>query len=218
MTGGSRSAVDEILGARLVPVLRSPSAEAAVETGRALADGGLNVVELTFSTPDVGTAIAALARSPSIVVGAGTVLAPAQAELAVEAGARFLVSPVNPPWLVPLAHVLGVPAVPGAATPSEVWDAHLTGAPLVKLFPIARLGGAPYVKDLRAVMPQVRVMATGGVSVRSARELLDAGCAAVGLGSIHSDESLGPDPTRRARAAVALVGTGEPLTHEASRP
>lgn len=210
MTGGSRSAVDEILRARLVPVLRSPSAEAAIETARALAAGGLNVVELTFSTPDVGTAIAALAENPSIVVGAGTVLAPAQAELAVEAGARFLVSPVNPPWLVPLADELGVPAVPGAATPSEVWAAHLSGAPMVKVFPIARLGGAPYVKDLRAVMPQVRVMVTGGVSVRSARELLDAGCAAVGLGSVHTDTSLGADPTRRARAGVALVAPESP--------
>jgi 2-dehydro-3-deoxyphosphogluconate aldolase/(4S)-4-hydroxy-2-oxoglutarate aldolase len=217
VTGVSQSAADEIVRARLVPVLRSPSPAAAIETGRALADGGLNVVELTFSTPDVGTAIAALARSPSIVVGAGTVLAPSQAELAVEAGARFLVSPINPPWLVPLAHELGVLAVPGAATPSEAWAAHTSGAPIVKLFPIARLGGAPYVRDLRAVMPQVRVMVTGGVTVQSARELLDAGCAAVGLGSIHADESLGADPAQRARAAVALVGRGEPRTGEATR-
>jgi 2-dehydro-3-deoxyphosphogluconate aldolase/(4S)-4-hydroxy-2-oxoglutarate aldolase len=210
MRTGSQSVVDAMQRAMLVPILRSSSAEAAIETGRALADGGLNVVELTFSTPRVETAIATLARSSSIIVGAGTVLTRAQAELAVEAGARFLVSPVDPPWLLPLADELGVLAVPGAATPSEVWAAHESGAPMVKVFPIARLGGAAYVRDLRAVMPGVRVIATGGVSAASARELLDAGCAAVGLGSIHSDSSLGADPTERASASLAIVGRPRP--------
>jgi 2-dehydro-3-deoxyphosphogluconate aldolase/(4S)-4-hydroxy-2-oxoglutarate aldolase len=202
---GPQSVIDAMQRARLVPVLRSSSADAAIETGGGLAHGGLDVVELTFSTPHVERAIAQLARSSSIVVGAGTVLAPAQAELAVEAGARFLVSPVNPPWLVPLADELGVLAVPGAATPSEVWAAHESGAPMVKLFPIARLGGAAYVRDLRAVMPGVHLIATGGVSAASARQLLDAGCAAVGLGSLHTDTTLGADATERARAGLALV-------------
>ena len=103
-----------------------------------------------------------------------------------------------------------IAAVPGAATPSEVWAAHESGASMVKVFPIARLGGAAYVRDLLAVMPGVRVIATGGVSAASARELLDAGCAAVGLGTIHSDASLGADPAERARAGLALLGRPRP--------
>jgi 2-dehydro-3-deoxyphosphogluconate aldolase / (4S)-4-hydroxy-2-oxoglutarate aldolase len=202
---GSRSVLDAVQRAKLVPVLRCGSAQAAIETGRALAAGGLDVIELTFSTPQVERAIAELAGD-SILVGVGTVLTQAQAKLAVEAGARFLVSPVNPPWLVPLAAELGVPAVPGAASPSEVWAAHQSGAAMVKVFPIARLGSAAYVRDLRAVMPDVHLIATGGVSVASAQELLDAGCAAVGLGSIHSDGSLGADPEERARASLTFVG------------
>jgi 2-dehydro-3-deoxyphosphogluconate aldolase / (4S)-4-hydroxy-2-oxoglutarate aldolase len=201
----ARSILDAVQRAKLVPVLRSGSAQAAIETGRALAAGGLDVIELTFSTPQVERSIAELARD-SILVGVGTVLTQAQAKLAVEAGARFLVSPVNPPWLIPLADELGVPAVPGAATPSEVWAAHESGAAMVKVFPIARLGGASYVRDLRAVMPGVQMIVTGGVSVTSAQELLEAGCVAVGLGSIHSDCSLGADPTERARASLAFVG------------
>jgi 2-dehydro-3-deoxyphosphogluconate aldolase/(4S)-4-hydroxy-2-oxoglutarate aldolase len=208
VSGGSRWFVDAVQRARLVPVLRSDSADAAVETARALALGGLHVIELTFSTPAVERAIARLAHDSSMVIGAGTVLTEAQAELAVQAGARFLVSPINPPWFVPLAEELGVPAVPGTATPSEVWAAHGSGAPMVKLFPIARLGGASYVRDLRAVMPDVHVIATGGIAVSSARELLDAGCVAVGLGSLHGDTSLGADPTERARAGLELVEPG----------
>lgn len=205
MSVGSSSIIEAVQRAKLVPVLRSGSAEAAIETGLALAAGGLDVIELTFSTPQVERSIAELARN-SIHVGVGTVLTQAQARLAVDAGARFLVSPVNPPWLVPLADELGVPAVPGAATPSEVWAAHESGAAMVKVFPIARLGGASYVRDLRAVMPGVRLIVTGGVSVASAQELLDAGCAAIGLGSLHSDPSLGADATERARASLAFVG------------
>jgi 2-dehydro-3-deoxyphosphogluconate aldolase/(4S)-4-hydroxy-2-oxoglutarate aldolase len=202
---GPSASLEAVRRAKLVPVLRSGSPEAAIDTGRALAAGGLDVIELTFSTPHVERSIAELAAD-SIVVGVGTVLTQEQARLAVRAGARFLVSPVNPPWLVPLADELGVPAIPGAATPSEVWAAHMSGALMVKVFPIARLGGAAYVRDLRAVMPGVQLMVTGGVGIASAQELLDAGCAAVGLGSIHSDSSLGADPAERARASLAFVG------------
>src|SRR3954470_20067031 len=112
---------------RAVPVLRSPTAAEAVEVGMGLAEGGLTVLELTFSTPGVTEAIEELSAHHTIVVGAGTVMNEKQARAAVKAGARFLVSPVSAPWLVKMASDLGVVAIPGAATPTEVWQAHLSG-------------------------------------------------------------------------------------------
>lgn len=185
---------------RAVPVLRSAEAGEAVAVGRQLALGGLDIVELTFSTPHVERAIGALREGGGITVGAGTVLTEAQARSAVSAGAQFLVSPVWLPWLPGLAAELGVPAIPGAATPTEVWSAHLAGAAVVKVFPIARLGGADYIRDLLAPLPNLRLMGTGGVGLALALELIHAGCLAVGLGSVHRDETLGRDATARARA------------------
>lgn len=196
---------------RIVPVLRSPSAEACVETARELVRAGLSVIEVTYSTPDATEAIAALAATPGCHVGAGTVLTSEQAEEAVAAGASFLVAPIYAPWLIETSHNLGVLAVPGCATPTEIYAAHIAGADYVKVFPIARLGGADYVRDLLAPMPGLRLMATGGVRARDVPALLDAGCAAVGLGSLHSDEDLGAGVEERGRAALAIaVGGSQP--------
>ena len=202
MTANAETLLRSLERVRAVPVLRSASVELAVETGRELAAGGLNVVEVTFSVPDAPTAISRLAAEDGIIVGAGTVLSPDDARRAVDAGAAFLVSPVWLPWLPELADALGVPAIPGAASPSEVWAAHSSGAAAVKVFPIARLGGAAYVKDLLAPMPGLTIMATGGADRKMAADLLAAGCGAVGLGSVDRDPTLGN--TIRERAATAL--------------
>lgn len=170
--------------ARAIPVLRSASPEEAFRTARGFAYGGMRVIELTFSTPGVLHVIRELSRDPDIVVGAGTVLTETQAVDAIAAGARFLVSPVWLPWLPRLVHGTGVEAIPGASTPTEVFQAHAAGAAAVKVFPIARLGGAAYIRDLLAPMPELRLMATGGVSLALARQLLDAGCFAVGVGTV----------------------------------
>lgn len=192
--------LQQLRTARVVPVLRSATAGEAVSTARDLADGGMTVIELTYSTPDVLTAIQELATTdPTIVVGAGTVLSEQQAHDAVDAGARFLVSPVWLPWLPDLARGCGVASIPGAATPSEVWAAHSAGATAVKVFPIARLGGAAYIRDLLAPLPDLTLMATGGVDLTSAPQLLRAGCIAVGVGTITT----GPDDSTRSTAERA---------------
>lgn len=188
---------------RVVPVLRSPSVAEAVATARGLAAGGMNVIELTYSTPGVQEAIAELSRDAGLLIGAGTVLTREDAHTAVAAGARFLVSPVWLDWLPPLARELGVDCIPGAATPSEIWAAHEAGSLAVKVFPIARLGGAKYIKDLLAPLPQLTLMATGGVDLELAGELLDAGCTAVGVGTISTGADAGLPPDRRARNYLA---------------
>lgn len=176
--------IGQLKQARVVPVLRSATASEAISEAREYAAGGMPVVELTFSTPKVTEAIAELSQDPAIVVGAGTVMTEQQAHQAVDAGARFLVSPVWIPRLIEVARQRGVEAIPGAGSPSEIWAAHTAGAAAVKVFPIARLGGAAYIRDLLAPMPDLTLMATGGVNINNAGELLNAGCAAVGVGTV----------------------------------
>jgi 2-dehydro-3-deoxyphosphogluconate aldolase/(4S)-4-hydroxy-2-oxoglutarate aldolase len=216
--GARTDVVAAMRAARAIPVLRSPNADTAVAEARLLASGGLSVIEVTFSVPDTARVLRELSGDPAVIVGAGTVLTPQQATEAVLAGAQFLVSPVCPEWLLPLADELGVPAFPGAASPTEIWRAADAGAELIKVFPIARLGGAAYIRDLLAPMPDLKLMATGGVDVDSAQALLAAGCAAVGMGSILGNTSLGATPLERVRELVRRLAPIEdhptPTTRE----
>lgn len=197
--------IEQLRQVKVVPVLRSPSTEAAVATARGLAEGGMTVIELTYSTPGVLDAVHELATDSGLLVGIGTVLTPKQAKDAAAAGARFLVSPVWLPWLPELARELDVDCIPGAASPSEIWAAHSAGATAVKVFPIARLGGPAYIRDLLAPLPELTLMATGGVDATLAKALLSAGCAAVGVGTITTGDDSHLAEAERARRFLAAV-------------
>lgn len=205
MTTPTAEALQRIADAQAIPVLRSADPEAALEDVRVLSQGGLNVIEVTFSIPDVQNVIKELSTWPGLTIGAGTVLHPAQAAAALEAGADFLVSPVYDKWLIDEGRQYGFLAVPGCATPTEIFIARKDGAELIKVFPIARLGGAQYIKDLLAPMPDLRLMATGGVRASDVTGLISAGCSAVGVGSILTDTGLGSDPAARVEAFVSAV-------------
>lgn len=197
--------LDAIRKIRAIPVLRSPTAETAIETAIALTAGGLSVVEVTYSVPDTATVIEKLSAIPGLIVGAGSVTSESQAEEAIRAGAQVLVSPVPPSWLFGIANDASTTAIPGAATPTEIWNAHVLGAAAVKVFPVARLGGAAFIRDLLAPLPDLKLVATGGVTIDSAIELLAAGCLAVGLGSIHSNASLGDTIEARGRQVAEAL-------------
>jgi len=194
-----------IAGQGVVPVLRNADAEDAVATARAAAAAGMSVIELTCSTPGVEAAIAELAGE-GLTVGLGTVTEPGQVERAAAAGAVFVVSFAAPPGVIEGAREVGLEAIPGAFTPSEVLAARRAGAAVVKLFP-ARLLSPAYLRDLRAVMPDLQAIATGGIGLDdgSIGEWLAAGALAVGLGSdLGTAAELGADGvTRRAREALA---------------
>lgn len=192
--------------ARVVPVLRSATAAEAASVARALASGGMQVVELTYSTPDVTEAIRELSSDSDLIVGAGTVMNESQAHQAIDAGAKFLVSPVWLPWLPRLAAERSAVAIPGASSPSEVWAAYEAGATAVKVFPIMRLGGAAYIRDLLAPMPSLHLMATGGVGAAEARSLLDAGCFAVGVGLERIRKNRRADDEQSAKSFLNDLG------------
>jgi len=174
------SAVDEIRAARLVAVLRrADDVDASVSR---LADAGLRVVEITLDSDDALAAIERARGRGDLTVLAGTVREPEQVDLAVSAGAEGVVGPTVSLPVLERAAALGVPAIPGALTPTEIETAWNAGAALVKLFP-ARLGGPRYVRDVLAPLADVPLLVTGGVDATNAREYLDAGAVAVGVGS-----------------------------------
>jgi 2-dehydro-3-deoxyphosphogluconate aldolase / (4S)-4-hydroxy-2-oxoglutarate aldolase len=164
----------------IVAVLRAGSAERAVAAARALAEGGVTAIEVTFSVPEAPSAIAELANDESLLVGAGTVLSADQADAAVRAGARFLVSPNLDEEVLDAAERRGVPALPGVLTPTEVARA-ARRCSLVKLFP-ASLGGPAFLAALREPFPGLAFVPTGGVTAGGIGDWLRAGAVAVGAG------------------------------------
>lgn len=170
---------------RLVAVIRADRPEDALLAARAMAGAGVRGIEITFTVPDAAAIIrAAIAELPSeIVVGAGTVLTRAQADAALAAGARFLVSPVGDAWLVEMGHTAGAQVAIGGLTPTEIVAAQRAGADYVKLFPGDALGGPAYIRHLRGPLPDVSLMVTGGVTRDNAARYLAAGARSVGLGS-----------------------------------
>jgi 2-dehydro-3-deoxyphosphogluconate aldolase / (4S)-4-hydroxy-2-oxoglutarate aldolase len=196
------SAVDRIGAERIVAILRRVADVEAVLA--ALAAGGIRIVEITLDSEDALETISRLRANRELTVLAGTVRTPSDAEAAAAAGAEACVAPALVPETVERCRELGVPAIPGALTPSEIEAALALGAPLVKLFP-GRLLGPAYVRDLLAPLAGAPLIVTGGVSLANAREFLDAGAVAVGVGSALTAAADIEAEARRLVAAVSSV-------------
>jgi 2-dehydro-3-deoxyphosphogluconate aldolase/(4S)-4-hydroxy-2-oxoglutarate aldolase len=177
--------VAELYRQRLVAVIRSKSAEEAFEVARAATDGGIKFIEITFSVPGSLDVIKHLAARKNIHVGAGTVLAPQQAERAIGVGAEFIVSPSLELNLIGLCHTANVACFPGAATPTEIIAAARMHADLVKIFPADLVGGPDFIRQMRGPFPDVRFMVSGGVSLKNVSEYVQAGVAGICLGSAY---------------------------------
>jgi 2-dehydro-3-deoxyphosphogluconate aldolase/(4S)-4-hydroxy-2-oxoglutarate aldolase len=168
-------------GARLLPVLTVPSTVTAGPLADALAAGGARCAEVTFRTPGAERVLKTMAAHGALTVGAGTVLTAEQAERAVAAGARFVVSPGFDEEVVARCRELGVPVVPGIATATELMRALKAGIDTVKLFPAEPLGGLRTLRALAAPFPGTRFVPTGGIDAdRMAAYLADPAVLAVG--------------------------------------
>ncbi|WP_104175236.1 bifunctional 4-hydroxy-2-oxoglutarate aldolase/2-dehydro-3-deoxy-phosphogluconate aldolase [Arthrobacter sp. Y81] len=153
----------------VIPVVTIDDPRSAVPVARALAEGGVGIIELTLRTEKALTSLKRIADEvPDIIVGAGTVLTPAQADAAVAAGAQFLVSPGVTPSLLGHMLTLGVPILPGVATVGEVMQVLESGLTAMKFFPAGPAGGPDYLAAIGAPIPQVQFCPTGGVSLSSA--------------------------------------------------
>jgi 2-dehydro-3-deoxyphosphogluconate aldolase/(4S)-4-hydroxy-2-oxoglutarate aldolase len=156
----------------------------------ALADGGARVLEVTMTVPGAVDLIRQLAPAlpDGFLLGAGTVTDPPTARAVIEAGAAFVVGPVFRPDVIAACHERDVPAIPGCFSPTEILDAHDAGADIVKVFPATMLG-PHFLKDIRAPLPHLKLMPTGGVTLENAGDWIRAGAVAVGVGSALVDAS-----------------------------
>ena len=186
-----KQVLDAILECGIAAVVRAESAELALKAVEAVRKGGLNVIEITFTVPGALDIIRELASKAGedVVLGAGTVLTPQDAHNAVDAGARFIVSPNTDIATIEMAKRKGAAVFPGALTPTEIITAWQAGADVIKLFP-ANLVGPSYIKDLHGPFPQISFMPTGGVDLDNARDWLDAGAVALGVGSTLVNKKL----------------------------
>jgi 2-dehydro-3-deoxyphosphogluconate aldolase/(4S)-4-hydroxy-2-oxoglutarate aldolase len=168
----------------VIAVVRAQSEHQVLPLAEALLAGGIIAVEITMTTPNAIAAIRAAKQrlGPQALLGVGTVLDVSTCQQALEAGAEFIVSPILRPELVPVAHAGNRPVMLGAYTPTEAQIAYEAAADFVKIFPADSLG-PNYIKALRAPLPHLRIVPTGGIELSNAEQFLHAGCAALGVGS-----------------------------------
>ena len=189
--------VTEIRNRGVVAVIRGATPESIISIGNALKDGGVTVLEITMETPRAASVIeaAAVYFGDEVLVGAGTVLDPETARMAILSGAKFIFSPTVRKETITMAKRYGVISVPGAFTPTEILTAYEYGADLIKVFP-ADAFGPSYLKNIAGPLPHIPLMPTGGVDLHNTADYMKAGAVAVGVGS-------------------TLVNTKKPLTEEA---
>lgn len=191
----STSVLSHLLEHKLISIIRGADPEQLVSMVRALYAGGVRSVEITINSPKALAGIEKVADElgDQMMVGAGTVLDPETARLALTAGARFIISPTLNKKTIQMTKRYGAVSIPGGFTPTEILTAYEHGADIVKVFPASL--GAAYFKDIKGPLPHIPLMPTGGVKLTNIREFQQAGAAAFGLGS-------------------ALVDTSQPATKE----
>ena len=169
----------------VIPVIRAESPDEAAAAVEAIRAGGIPVLEITLTVPGAVRLIEDVARrcGTDALVGAGTVLDAETARACILAGARFVVSPALDLDTIALCRRYGVPVFPGALTPTEVVRAWQAGADMVKVFPCGNVGGASYIKSLKAPLPQIELVPTGGVNLQTAADFIKAGASALGVGA-----------------------------------
>lgn len=175
--------LQQVLDSGIVAVVRSPDHQQLVEVARALADGGVSVVEITMSVPNALDVLRQVrqALGDRVLLGAGTVLDPETARAVLLAGAEFIVAPTVNLDVIRLCQRYDKLVMPGAFTPSEILAAWEAGADIVKVFP-AEVVGPAFFKAVRGPLPQVRLMPTGGVDLNTASAFLKAGACCLGIG------------------------------------
>ncbi len=175
---------NRIIEIGIVPVVRANSSLQAMSAARAVCEGGIPIVEMTMTVPGAIGVIAELSRSvgDEVLIGAGTVLDVDAARQCVEAGAQFLVSPGFDAKTVQFARERGILIMAGALTPTEVITAWKAGSDFVKIFPAGNVGGPSYIKALKAALPHIPMVPTGGVNLSTAAQFLAAGASALGIG------------------------------------
>jgi len=201
--------IQRIKNIGVIPVVRASSEDEAIVVVDAIKAGGLPVLEITMTVPGAVHVIEELVKrfGDDAIVGAGTVLDPESARACIRAGAQFIVSPALNLETIACCRELDIAVMPGALTPTEIVLAWNAGADLVKVFPAGAMGGASYIKSLKAPLPQIALVPTGGVTLANAGGFIEAGAAAIGVGADLVDISAirAGQPEKITQAARAFI-------------
>lgn len=175
--------IEKIKENKIIAVIRAETPDVALEFARGCIEGGIKVIEITFSFPRVERVIAEISKFDDVLVGAGTLLDARMAQKAIDSGASFLVSPHTDEEIIDLAKKHKLPTIQGALTSSEIVNAWKLGVDMVKIFPASAIGGPSYIKAIKDPLPFAEIMTTGGVNYDNFTEYIKAGATAVGLSS-----------------------------------
>ena len=204
--------IKRIVDCGVLPVVRAASPDEAKAVIKAIIAGGITTIEVTMTVPGAVGLIAELSAEyqDEILIGAGTVMDPETARDCIAAGARFIISPALNFDTIVYCNEVETVVMPGALTPTEVVNAWDAGADFVKVFPAGAMGGASYLKSLKAPLPHIKLIPTGGVSQTTAADFVRAGASAVGVGSDLADlqalrEGNSASVTEKARNYMDLV-------------
>lgn len=200
---------------RLIAVIRAGAPEAALGAALAVARGGIELLEVTFTVPEAARVIHALKDHAGALVGAGTVLTKEQARTACEAGAKFIVAPNLSLEVAKVARAAGVMYCPGAYTTGEILAARDAGAHVIKVYPVGVAGGPDYIRVIRDPLPDVPMLAAGGTNLDNLVPFLEVGCIGVGLGAALADPALAASGDfaaieRRSRAFLERAAQANP--------
>ncbi len=198
--------LQKILSGGVIAIMRAPSATQLLDAAKAIYEGGVDIIEVTMTTPGALSVVeqAVSQFGDRVLFGAGSVLDPETARLAILAGAQFVVSPTLNLETIEMCKRYAVPVIPGAFTPTEILTAWEHGADIVKVFP-ASVGGPAYIKAIKAPLPQIRLAAVGGVTIENTAQFFSAGIDVIGVGAelVNArllESSAFDEITRRARA------------------
>lgn len=174
----------------LIPIIRVESADIAFKVADAFLQGGVPIIEVTMSVPGAVEVVQQLVEKfgNKVLIGSGTVVNGKMAEEVIKAGSEFIVSPNYSRDLIETAMKHDKPIIPGALTPTEIYDAYTMGADAVKVFPCGMVGGADYLKAIKGPLPQIPLVPTGGVGLETAGPMLEAGAYALGVGGAITDK------------------------------
>jgi len=203
--------IARIISGGVIPVIRASSQEEALAVIEAIAAGGVDTIEVTMTVPNAIDLIRTLSSGrDDLLIGAGSVLDPETARECIAAGARFIVSPATNFDTILYCNETEVVVMPGALTPTEIVNAWDAGADFVKVFPADSMGGAKYLKSLKAPLPQIKLIPTGGVSQSTAADFIKAGAEAIGVGADLVDmkavtEGRASDVTAAAKKYLEIV-------------
>jgi len=202
--------ISQITKGGVIPVIRASSKEEALAVIEAIVAGGITTLEVTMTVPGAVELIAQLANRDDLLIGAGSVLDPETARECIDAGALFIVSPATNFDTILYCNETETVVMPGALTPTEIANAWDAGADFVKVFPADSMGGAKYLRSLKAPLPQIKLIPTGGVNQQTAADFIKSGAEAIGVGADLCDlsairEGRATDITTAAKKYLEIV-------------